>query len=55
MELLLPWLPGLFLLLGLLFGSLANVIIYRLPLMMGIHENGDDAGVNLWWPPSHCP
>jgi len=55
MELLLPWLPGLFLLLGLLFGSLANVIIYRLPLMMGIDNDSDDAGVNLWWPPSHCP
>lgn len=55
MELLLPWMPGLFLLLGLLFGSLANVIIYRLPLMIGVSDDGNETGVNLWWPPSHCP
>lgn len=48
---------GVFFPLGLLFGSLCNVLIYRIPLMLGVTEdpNEMDAHVNLWWPPSHCP
>lgn len=51
-----PWYPWLALLLGLLIGSFINVLIYRLPLMLA-QEMAEDAqsGVNLWWPPSHCP
>ena len=57
MELLMPWMVAIFIPLGLLFGSLANVIIYRLPLMLGVIDEDDSEGaaVNLWWPPSHCP
>ncbi|WAD29064.1 prepilin peptidase [Citrobacter braakii] len=57
MDLLMPWMTAIFIPLGLLFGSLANVIIYRLPLMLGVTEGNDAASssVNLWWPPSHCP
>ncbi|WLI78772.1 prepilin peptidase [Kosakonia sp. H02] len=38
-----------FALLGAIFGSFTNVVIYRLPRMM----NGD--AINLSWPPSFCP
>lgn len=57
MDLLIPWMVAIFIPLGLLFGSLANVIIYRLPLMLGVTDEDDSEGaaVNLWWPPSHCP
>ncbi len=38
-----------FALLGAIFGSFANVVIYRLPRMM----RGE--AINLSWPPSFCP
>ena len=37
-------------LLGLLTGSLMNIVVYRLPRMI-MEEN---AGLSLWWPGSHC-
>ena len=57
--------------LGLIVGSLLNVIAYRLPIMMEIawrRQSAEAAGqpfeppphaegpaFNLWWPPSSCP
>lgn len=38
-------------LLGLLLGSLMNVVVHRLPIMIEKPE----AGLSLWWPGSHCP
>lgn len=38
-------------LLGICFGSLLNVVIYRLPHMIKRQEDG----YNLWLPRSHCP
>lgn len=55
MDIVQPVIPWLLLITGLFFGSLANVVIYRLPLMMGVRDSGDERSVNLWWPPSHCP
>lgn len=43
---------GFISLLGLCVGSLLNVVIYRLPLMILHPEN---TGFNLWLPRSHCP
>lgn len=54
MEILLSSLPWIFLPLGMLFGSLANVIIYRLPVMMAVVQTPEHSNINLWWPPSHC-
>lgn len=39
-------------LVGLLTGSVMNVVVYRLPLMM---ENDCPANWHIAWPPSHCP
>lgn len=56
MDIFSPWLPIIFLMLGLLFGSFINVVIYRLPLMIGVTDDTvQNNNVNLWWPPSHCP
>ncbi len=55
MDILQPLMPWFLLIIGLYFGSFANVVIYRLPIMMGIVESTDERGINLWWPPSHCP
>ena len=38
-----------FALVGAIIGSFANVIIYRLPLMIA------GSAITLSWPPSHCP
>ncbi|WP_370569944.1 A24 family peptidase [Erwinia sp. S43] len=38
-------------LLGICFGSLLNVVVYRLPHMIKHQEDG----YNLWLPRSHCP
>lgn len=37
---------------GLLTGSLLNVVVYRLPLML--HTSPPTDRFNLWWPGSHC-
>jgi len=47
--------PVMAAILGLFIGSFLNVLIYRLPLMLYAQSNADADGVNLWWPPSHCP
>lgn len=39
-------------LVGLLTGSVMNVVVYRLPLMIG---STCPANWHLAWPPSHCP
>ena len=59
------WLWGYAAVLGLLMGSFLNVVIYRLPRMLGAEEAADvvtesalpGAGqpLNLWRPRSHCP
>jgi general secretion pathway protein O/leader peptidase (prepilin peptidase)/N-methyltransferase len=42
------WLTAL----GLCIGSLLNVVVYRLPLML---QQAEKVSFNLWWPRSHCP
>ncbi len=59
---------GIILVLGLLFGSFLNVVIYRVPKMLmrqwqqecqaflSQTENvGEVEKLSLWWPASHCP
>lgn len=60
-----PWLWwGSLAIIGLCVGSLLNVIIYRLPLMIAaaegcspvnISRSRNNGGFNLWLPASHCP
>jgi len=52
--------PLIGLVLGLVLGSFANVVIYRLPRMLERawaepQEAAPAARWNLAWPPSHCP
>lgn len=43
-------------LIGLIFGSFINVVIYRLPLILYREwGEGDSADLSLSWPSSHCP
>lgn len=45
-----------FLLVGLSVGSFINVVIYRLPLTLGLQQiNEQEKEIGLSWPPSHCP
>ncbi len=58
---------GIILVLGLLFGSFLNVVIYRIPKMLmreweqecqaflSQTENTEIEKLSLWWPASHCP
>ncbi|WP_054181103.1 prepilin peptidase [Trabulsiella odontotermitis] len=43
--------PACMAIIGLLLGSLMNVVVYRLPKMIEKPE----IQLSLWWPGSHCP